>query len=430
MKKLLSMGLIASLSVTGLAACGNETETATDSSSNTTSTDESSSTASGEKVEVKVWLDNDDFGTAMETAIEAALPNIDIIYEKVGSVDSVTKLELDGPAGLGADVFMMPHDHMSNATNAQLLLPLGAEIGADLEERFLEASVGTVKVGDAYYAAPLSIESVALFYNKTLLDEAGFEVATSFEQIKEQAAQYNDAASNKFLMRFEAGNTYAMHCFLTAGGFELYGPDHNDPSQVNINSEGVVKGLTFYQSMREYLDVPYADLNWDSIEVEFAKGNVPYIITGPWSIGEVQNQDAGFEWGVTTIPTIDGVQPETFSGNVLIAASAYTQHPEEARQVIEFMTSEEGLQVMYDVKGTIPALKDATVVDGVSEDPYIMGVLEQAKYSQPMPSLPEMSSYWTAAGSLYGPVWDGQMTPEEAAEKALQDYNIALELSK
>ena len=39
MKKLLSMGLIASLSVTGFAACGNET--ATDSSANTPSTDES-----------------------------------------------------------------------------------------------------------------------------------------------------------------------------------------------------------------------------------------------------------------------------------------------------------------------------------------------------------------------------------------------------
>ena len=428
MKKLLSMGLIASLSVTGLAACGNET--ATDSSSNTPITDESSSTASGEKVEIKLWLDNDDYGAAMETAIEAALPNIDINFEKVGSVDAVSKLELDGPAGLGADVFIMPHDHISNAINAQLLLPLGAEIGADLEDRFLESSVGTVKVDDEYYGAPLSTETIALFYNKTLLDEAGFEVATSFEQIKEQAAQYNDEKSNKFLIRFDAGNTYTMHFFLTAGGFELYGPNHDDASQVNINSEGVVKGLTFYQTMREYLNVPYADLKWDSIEVEFAKGNVPYVITGPWSIGEIQTQDAGFEWGVTTIPTIDGVQPETFAGNIIASASAYTQHPEEARQVIEFMTSEEGLQVMYDVKGTIPALKDATVIDGVSEDPYIMGILEQAPYSQPMPSLPEMSSYWTAAESLYRPVWEGQMTPEEAAEKALADYNTALELSK
>ena len=73
------MGLIASLSVTGLAACGNET--ATDSSSNTPITDESSSTASGEKVEIKLWLDNDDYGAAMETAIEAALPNIDINFD-------------------------------------------------------------------------------------------------------------------------------------------------------------------------------------------------------------------------------------------------------------------------------------------------------------------------------------------------------------
>ena len=103
--------------------------------------------------------------------------------------------------------------------------------------------------------------------------------------------------------------------------------------------------------MKEYLPVPYADLNWDSVEVEFAKGTVPYIIVGPWSIAEVETQDTGFEWGVTTIPTINGVQPETFSGNIIACISAYTQHPAEAKQVVEFLGSEEGLQIMYDVKG-------------------------------------------------------------------------------
>ena len=85
---------------------------------------------------------------------------------------------------------------------------------------------------------------------------------------------------------------------------------------------------------------------------------------------------------------------------------------------------------MYDVKGTIPALKDATVIEGVSKDPYIMGILEQAKYTQAMPILPEMSNYWGAAETLYRSVWDGLLTPEEAAEKALADYNTALELTK
>ena len=435
MKKLLSMGLIASLSLAGLVACGNdggnESSTPTPNSSEQGSqTSDSNGSTSGDKVEIKLWLDNDDYGVAMEEALEAALPNIDIVFEKVGSVDALSKLELDGPAGLGADVFIIPHDNMSSAINGQMLLPLGPEIGADIEERFLEGSVGTVKVDNTYYGMPLSTETVALFYNKTLLEENGFEVAKSFEEIKEQAAQYNDAAANKFLMRFEAGNSYTMQLFLTAGGFELYGSNHDDASQVNLNSQGVVDGLTYYQSMKEYLNVPYADLNWDSVEVEFAKGNVPYIITGPWSIQEVTTQDAGFEWGITTIPTINGVQPETFSGNIIACISSHTEHPAEAKQVLEFLGSKEGLQVMYDIKGSIPALKDATTIDGVSEDPYVLGVLEQAQYAQPMPILPEMSNYWGAAETMYRSVWEGLSTPEEAAEKALADYNAALELAQ
>lgn len=143
MKKLLSMGLIASLSLAGLVACGNdggnESSTAKPNSSEQGSqTSNSSGSASGDKVEIKLWLDNDDYGAAMEEALEAALPNIDIVFEKVGSVDALSKLELDGPAGLGADVFIIPHDNMSSAINGQMLLPLGSEIGSDIEERFLE----------------------------------------------------------------------------------------------------------------------------------------------------------------------------------------------------------------------------------------------------------------------------------------------------
>ena len=435
MKKLLSMGLIASLSLAGLVGCGNEggndsSTTTPNSSEQGSQTSDSNGSSSGDKVEVKLWLDNDDYGAAMEEALEAALPNIDIIFENVGSVDALSKLELDGPAGLGADVFIIPHDNMSTGINGQMLLPLSSDMGADIEERFIDASVGTVKVDNTYYGMPLSTETVALFYNKTLLDENGFDVAKSFEEIKEQAAKYNDASSNKFLMRYEAGNSYTMHLFLTAGGFELYGPTHDDASQVNLNSQGVIDGLTFYESMKEYLNVPYADLNWDSVEVEFAKGNVPYIITGPWSIQEVTTQDAGFEWGITTIPTINGVQPETFSGNIIACISAYTEHPQEAKQVLEFLGSEEGLKVTYDVKGSIPALKDATVIEGINEDPYVLGILEQAQFTQAMPVLPEMSSYWGAAETMYRSVWEGLSTPEEAAEKALTDYNAALELAQ
>ena len=434
MKKLLSIGLVASLSLTGLVACGNDGNTSTPSSTSDAGeqggqTGSSESTANGDKVEIKLWLDDDDFAAAIEPAIEEALPNIDIIYEKVGSVDARKKLALDGPAGFGADLFIQPHDGMSDSIQSQILLPLGSEIGANIEERFLEGSVGTVKSGDNYYGIPLATESIALFYNKTLLEENGFEVATTFEELIEQAKQYNDAAANKFLFRFDAGNSYTMHPFLTSAGFELYGPNHDDASQVNLNTPEVVKGLTFYQSLKEILPVPYADLNWDSIEVEFAKGTVPYIIVGPWAISEIQ-KNADFEWGITTIPTINGNQPVTFSGNIIACMSSYTKNAEAAREVLEFMVSDEGLEILYKVRGSIPALKDPSVIDGLSDDQYVMGILEQAQFSEAMPSIPEMASFWTPAETLYRSVWEGLATPEEAAAKALEDFNAALELTK
>ncbi|HAX73643.1 MAG TPA: maltose ABC transporter substrate-binding protein, partial [Firmicutes bacterium] len=159
MKKLLSLMFVAGLAVSGLVACGNDSSDNTDTENPST---DGGDTESTEKVEIKLWLDDDDWAAAMEPAIEAALPNIDIVYEKVGAVDARAKLELDGPAGLGGDIFIQPHDGMSASIEAQILLPLGADLGAQMEERILSGSVATVKSGDAYYGMPLTTESVAL----------------------------------------------------------------------------------------------------------------------------------------------------------------------------------------------------------------------------------------------------------------------------
>ena len=420
MKKVMSILLATGLSVAGLVGCSND---APKDENKVQSTDDG-------KTVVKLWLDYDEYAEALEEAVEAKYPQYDIQWEHVESTDTRTKLELDGPAGVGPDIFIQPHDGMAQSIQSQILLPLGEKLTSQVQERFIEGSVQTVEFDGTYYGVPISTESVAFFYNKTLLDEYGFEVAETWDEIKAQGDEFNNAAENKFIIRMETGNSYTMHFFLTAFGYQLFGPDHNDPEKVNFNTQEVIDGLTYYQSMRQYLDVPYADLTVDTVEVEFAKGNVPYIITGPWSIAEVRNQNTGFEWGVTTIPTINGVQPETFSGNIIACISAYTQHVAESKQVLEFLASEEGLKILYDVKGSIPALKDNSVIEGVLEDPYVSGILAQAEFSQPMPILPEMSSYWGPVETMYRSVWEGLATPEQAAEKALADYNAALELAQ
>ncbi|MEO3111618.1 maltose ABC transporter substrate-binding protein, partial [Turicibacter sanguinis] len=98
MKKVTSLLFAATLAAAGLAGCssGNETksETPTDSSSNTEVKPETTTdSTSGDKVEIKLWLDYDNYAEALEEAIEAKYSNIDIVWEHVESTQSRTKLE-------------------------------------------------------------------------------------------------------------------------------------------------------------------------------------------------------------------------------------------------------------------------------------------------------------------------------------------------
>ncbi|MGL4337802.1 MAG: maltose ABC transporter substrate-binding protein [Turicibacter sp.] len=411
MRKSISM-LFMGLALVVVTACGNEK-------------------VKDDRTVVKIWME-DSLAEVMVPTIEEKFPHIKVVVENVGATDARAKLELDGPAGTGADVFYLPHDGMAPGAEANILLPIGENLTAYLNESMLDASRQTVVIDGVAYGVPISTESIALFYNKTLLDENGFTVAGDWSDIVDQARIYNDVPANKLLMRWETGNSYSNYFFLTAAGYELFGPNHDDASLVNFNTPAVIEGLTAYGELKEILPVPSEDLNWDTVHGEFVKGNVPYMITGPWSIEEVKQGgiDNGFEWGVTTIPTVNGKIARTFSGNIIACISAYTKVPTEARQVLEFISSTEGLQVMYDQTAKLPALKDMTKINGLSEDPYLMGIAAQAQNADPMPLLPEMAKYWDPAAIMYKSVWEGLATPEQAAAKAQTDYEMTVEITK
>jgi len=426
MKKLLTIGTLIAMSMGTLIGCSNESANPTD---NTTEGNEVDSSETREPVDLKLWLDEEDYAEPLLEALAVALPHINITWEEVGTVDTLEKLLLDGPAGLGADIILIPHDHMADGVNQNAFVPLGSELSEMMEGRIPNDALGTVSHNDTYYGVPLATESVALFYNKTLLDELELEVATTFEEILEQAEKFNNPRDNEFILLFEGGNPYHGHIFLTSYGYELFGPNHDDADLISLDSSEVVQGLEFLEKVSEILPVPSGDLDWDTTHGRFVDGEAPYMISGPWSISDM-HEYADFEWGITTIPTINGTQPQTFAGYTIAIISSYTDEADAAREVLDFMASDEGIQIIYEGRGSIPALVDSTIIPGVSEDPYSLGVLAQAEHAHPMPLIPEMSSYWAAAGPMFEAVWDGLLTPEEAAAKAEADFYASLHMQQ
>lgn len=419
MKKrgLLSIGVILIL---GLVGCSDNEIIST------------SSKGGNEKIPIKIWMSEEGYAQALIEGINEKLPHIDVTFEKVGEGEASSKLELDGPAGLGADIVFQTQESMAKSFQSTILLPIGSDLTSYIEENMLDAAIYSVLSDGTMYGAPVSVESLALFYNKTVLDENNFEVATSFEQLMKDAQSYNDFKTNKFLLRFEPWNTYTAYLFLSAAGFELFGPDGQNPNLVNLDTQAAVEGLYNFKEYQQYLPIPSKDLSWDTVHGEFVKGEVPYMINGPWAIAEVKEAAKlnNFEWGITTLPTINGSQPRPFLGNIVASISAYTQYPDEAREVLSYIVSDEGLKIMYDTLAKLPALSDPTVIDGIKEDPYIMGINAQVQMANPMPMLGELSYFYEAADIMFQLVWDGLLTPEEAIEKAINDYNMAIDITK
>jgi len=121
------------------------------------------------KVTLKMWESDGPERQFMEWAAaeyKKSHPNIEIIYEPVASPDARAKIELDGPAGVGADVFVAPHDHVGALVAGGHVLPVE-------DTSFINDFVDAAKVAGTYdgklYGYPLSIETYALFYNKDII---------------------------------------------------------------------------------------------------------------------------------------------------------------------------------------------------------------------------------------------------------------------
>ncbi len=334
-------------------------------------------------------------------------------FEPVESTDARAKIELDGPAGVGADIFVTPHDHIGALVTGGHVLPVddAAAYMADFNDM--------AKMGASYdgvvYGYPLGAETYALFYNKALIKNA----PKTWDEVIAFAKTFNNKAENKYALVWPVADGYYGYMFMESFGAPLFGPKHDDRKQHNLNSANAVQGLTYFQGLRkQILDIPAADASGDFCNAEFTEGKAAMIIAGPWKTNDFKA--AGVDFGIATIPAFPGTgkpAANSFSGVRLAFVSSYSEYPEQAKNFAKFMTSKDMLQKRYELTDQIPPRKDIS-----TNDPLSNGIKEQLDYAVAMPTIPQLGTYWSAMGSAYSGIWDGDpvKTALDAAAAAME----------
>lgn len=417
-RKALATLLAVSMVAATLAGCGKTTEPQTtgeektDETEEVETTEEEANTSTGEaalttdEITLKVWESTggpDEFIRQAGAKFTEKYPNIKIDFVNVELGDATTQIALDGPGGVGPDVFAAPHDKLGELVSGGHVLPI---TNADEISSAVLASCASAATYDGtMYGYPVSAETYALYYNKDLIEEK--DVPTTWEDLKTFAKEFNAANSGKYGFMMDVGNGYYTIIFTTSNDNLLFGPEGTDTTKTNINSEASVEGMKTFQSLREALNVPSADLTTAATDGAFMSGNVALYISGPWNISNFE--EAGLNFGVTTLPSLPGndTPAASFSGTRCMLVSAYSDYPNEAAAFSKFLTSEEMQKLRYDITGALPS------IDVAVESPYAAGFLKQLEYAFPMPSIPEMGSYWDAMNSASANIWDGAEVKKE-----------------
>ncbi|MBT8458170.1 MAG: extracellular solute-binding protein, partial [Boseongicola sp.] len=267
---------------------------------------------------------------------------------------------------------------------AKLIQPLPADsFPASMVDEDFFPMVQAMKDGDAYWALPTAVRSLALFYNERLMEEAGVEPPTNMEEFLAAAAAMTkvDGAGNITQVGVTAGMTAQDHHWWREGLIRQMGgePYTNDYQTVNYNSEAGVKALEFYTNLFEGENPVSAIGFMDEPQAAFKAGRAGMHIDGSFRIGSL-NKTRGLKWGVTELPaTADGTRSNYSSYWVnAITTKAEGEKYDAAVKFMQYVTSDEAMQIWLDVVGELPAKPSVGLTEANANDdtygPFIRGL--------------------------------------------------------
>ncbi len=321
--------------------------------------------STAQAVEIEYWQYFFDARvSAMEQLIEnfeAANPDITVKMTHFPYADYRTKVAAAIPAGEGPDVVQLFYGWLNDYVDAELIQPLPSDVFApDRIDAEFFPMVQAMKDGGHYWALPTAVRSLALFYNERLFEDAGIDgPPATLDELVEIAGKLtqHDGAGNITQVGITTGmNAQDHHWFREVLVRQFGGEPYVDNYQtVNYNNDAGMAAAAFYTGLEQEHGVTAAGF-MDEPQAAFKAGMAGMHIDGSFRIGSL-NKIRGLRWGVAELPAAsDGTQSNYSSYWVnAITSKAEGERYEASVKFMEYVTSDEAMQIWLDVVGELPA---------------------------------------------------------------------------
>lgn len=355
------------LCVAALAACGPVEETVLED-------------AEPQKVELVVWGAEEDT-ELMNRIIEGFQANyqgqadFQISFKVQG--ESQCKDALLGGLEDGADVFTFADDQLNALAAAGALDPI--ENADEIRGRNLSSTVEAATVNDQLYAYPLTADNgYFLYYNKRYITE---------EQVKTLDGILEAAAASGKVFAMDWSSAWYVYSFFGNTGLEVGLNDDGITNYCTWNqADGDIRGIDVARAMLRIAASPgFSDRTDEEFLAGVKDGSVAAGVSGVWNSVAVE-EAWGENAGAVRLPTYTcsgrQVQMASFSGCKLIGVNAYSEYPQWAARLAEWITNEENQRLRFEMRRQGPSNTAVADSEEIRQSPAIAALLEQSEFSQ------------------------------------------------
>ncbi len=359
-------------------------------------------------------------------AFEAKNPNIKVTVEVVPWEAYWTKLQTAVAGGEAYDVFWM------NGPSFPVYASKG--VLTDLQDRVTKDNVDMSKYADALvklysynghvYGLPKDFDTIGLYYNKDLFDQAGAAYPTAdwtWDDLAKAAKQLSDPAKGVWGLSVPGDQTGYWN-FIYQNGGEVIAPDG---SKVLIDQPASCEAITFLYDQMKAGSMPDAatTASMDPNTQLFPGGKIAMITAGSWAAKSFST--AGFKLGVAPLPK--KVKQATIIHGLSNVVWSGTKHPEEAWTFVKFLGGEEAATILAESGTVIPAYqgmqdKWAKSIPGLDLQVFV----DALSYSVPYPTAAKGMEWNTKISDVMGDVWLGNIPIDKACQSMAEAANAVL----
>jgi multiple sugar transport system substrate-binding protein len=367
----------------------------------------------------------------------------EVVQIPPAQVTDVTKLMTAVRGGTGPDVYHLDRFIVAQRAADGLLQDLSG-LGADLSPYIAFARAEATYDGKPY-ALPFDTDTRALYYNKAMIQAAGFDPAeldqskgpATWDRIKEMSDKINvkDSNGNYTTMGMIPWDNQGWHYTF---GFSWGGQFFNQAAcEVSPNDQPIVDAFQWVQDYCVALDAnkvsafanPQNQPGANPADNHFYTKTQAFAITGDWVINQLKTYAPDMDYGITWMPVPKaGDNSVTWAGGWSTVIPQGAKHPEDAWKFMQWFSGEEGQKIYTKQSAHLPTWESLLSEDDLFEErhKFFAQILPTAKNRPPLPVgakyWDELTVAWQATYLNQGKPADLLATTKDRVDADLKQY--------